>query len=136
MAITSWDDIDLRQTIRFKTINPHDNVRWSGQLLSMCTYELAKAIADVDAYYQDVVRANSDTSFPAKENLTYLILSVDENNGASRKRVFASEFVDMSTLEIVNQNTYLDIRIYDIDRAKAQDILSYILACGYTAEIK
>ena len=127
MALRSVNDIAVGDMIRFKTTSPHDNGVWTG---------VVTAIDDVDSYYQDIKR--SDYSVPAKETLSYILLKIQlSDSNASKVAVVAKEWIDESTLEFVQSNTYTDIRIYNIDESKAKDILSYIKATyiGYVAEI-
>ena len=101
-----------------------------------CNYDVARQFDDVDSYYQDIKR--SDYSVPAKETLSYILLKIQlSDSNASKVAVVAKEWIDESTLEFVQSNTYTDIRIYNIDESKAKDILSYIKATyiGYVAEI-
>lgn len=134
MAVESADDLVTGQIIRFKSINPHDNVRWYGIISGICDYNIARQFQDVDTYYQDVKRSTSN--IVAKEEAKYIILKVPENDGSTYTiRVFATDWIDASTLETVEENTHVTIRVYDIDSSKAIDILTTITAMGYTAEI-
>lgn len=135
MPVENPNDLKIGDTIRFKTINPHDNVLWTGKIAAITDYRTARAFDDVDTYYQDVIRANRDAGIGAKETLTYLLLNVSENDTTVTTRVFAIAYIDRSTLELVEENTYTDFRVYDIDSSKARDILEYITSCGYVAEI-
>ena len=133
MAVESLDNLTIGQTIRFKTISTHDNVYWTGKITGICSYDLARLHGDVDVYYQDVKRTNSDMA--AKEELTYLVMKVAEDSNTIATRIFAKEWLDQSTVEIVKANTYTDFRVYDIDSSKATDVLTAIQALGYTVEI-
>lgn len=136
MALRSVTDIAVGDMIRFKTTSPHDNGVWTGVVTAICNYDVARQFDDVDSYYQDIKR--SDYSVPAKETLSYILLKIQlSDSNASKVAVVAKEWIDESTLEFVQSNTYTDIRIYNIDESKAQDILLYIKATyiGYVAEI-
>lgn len=132
----SIDDIKVGHNIRFKSINPHDNTVWNGIVTAICNYKTAKAFSDVDAYYADIRRVNP--SFATKEELRYLILDVTENNDTSVTRVFALEWMDPDTLKLINiEDTYRDIRIYNISEQEITNMLSYIAQQGFTCtEIK
>ena len=114
MALRSVNDIAVGDMIRFKTTSPHDNGVWTGVVTAICNYDVAK------------------------ETLSYILLKIQlSDSNASKVAVVAKEWIDESTLEFVQSNTYTDIRIYNIDESKAKDILSYIKATyiGYVAEI-
>lgn len=135
MSVESIDNVKLGDTIRFKTLSAHDNVVWTGDVVSTCNYEIARRMYDVDAYYSEMKR--SVPSLTSKESLTYFIIEVTQSNNSSVLVAIAKEWIDQSTLEKVNENTYTDIRLYNIDANKVKDILSYIKTAypGYNAEI-
>lgn len=134
MAVENPNDLTIGQTIRFKTLNPHDNVIWTGKIAAVCSYEVACNFEDIDTIYQDIQRA-TQSSLAAKESLSYLILKILENETVVSTKVVALAFIDKSTLEVVETNTYKLFKVYDIDNSKAKDILTMIQAAGYVAEI-
>lgn len=134
MAVENPYDLKIKDNIRFRTKNPHDNVTWEGRIVSICDYDTARQSGDVDVFYQEVKRV--DNTLSDKENLTYLILKIRENDSVSTKRVFALDWIDVSTLEKVEENSYVDFRVFDVNASKANDILKAISALGYTVEIR
>lgn len=135
MAVESVNDLLLGDVIQFKTLNPHDNIVWTGKIAAFCNYDVARRFSDVDSFYQEVKRNHS--YIPDKEVLNYLLLEVTQTDASIVTIVAAKEWIDPSTLEKVSGNTHTDIRIYNIDMNKAQDILSYIRTAypNYNAEI-
>lgn len=135
MAVVETTSINVGDVIRFKTVSPYDNVVWTGKVTAICDYDVARQFDDVDSYYQDIKRAGY--SIAAKESLKYFILKISVSDTSSTIAVAAAEWIDESTLQIVQENGYTDIRIYDIDESKAKDILTYIQTAypGYVAEI-
>ena len=133
MAIENVSALTKGMTIRFRTLSPHDNVLWAGKITAMCDYDIASTFEDVDTYYQDILKINP--AMDAKEALNYIIVSVSENGSVATKRVFALEWLDVSTVEVVTENTHVDIRIYDINSTKTEDVLSAITAMGYVAKV-
>lgn len=136
MSIRLIDSVKVGDTIRFKTTSPHDNVVWTGVITAICDYDVARQFDDIDSYYQDIKRANY--SIANKETLSYILLKIKlSDTNATKIAVVAKEWIDESTLEYVSSNTHTDIRIYNIDPSKAEDIVSYIKSAypGYIAEI-
>lgn len=133
MAIVDLDTLTIGQNIRFKTLSPHDNVLWSGKIKAITDYSIAKNYSDVDTYYQDIVRNGIELA--AKENLSYLLINISEDTNVNTIRVFATAFLDVSTLEIIDVNTYTAFKVYDISSDKAKDLLTTIQSLGYVAEI-
>ena len=132
-AIVDPNTLTVGKTIRFKSISVHDNVYWSGTICGRVTYDIARAIEDVDTYYLDVKKHNPDLA--SKESLTYLVLRVNENNTQVVTRVFAVEWMDLATLEIVDTDASVTIKVYDVTDAIAKEILGAIQDMGYKAEI-
>ena len=133
MAIESVDSLKKGQTVRFKTLSTHDNVLWVGKIIAVCEYIVARKFQDIDTYYQDVLKVQPDMG--SKETLTYIVLLVSENGATATERVFAIEWIDKASLEIIVENTYVDIRIYDINRTKANDAVLALSSMGYVSEI-
>jgi len=135
MAVESVDDINVGDTIRFKTYDPHDNVYWVGKVISLCTYDIARQYngSNVDNYYQEVKRVMPELK--DKTNLNYFLLQVNQGENTDTI-VFAKEWVEPSTLEHVDTTSYYDLRIYGIDSSKLQDIIKLIGATypGYAIE--
>ena len=139
MPVITTDQIELNDIIQFKTLSPHDNVLWSGEVISICDYDVATLFGqDIVAYYQDINR-NTLGGLPAKETLTYIVLKVastdSTNETLSEKRVFALDFIDVSTLERINEQTYTDFRVYDISADKIADVRAVINALGYVVNV-
>lgn len=133
MALVDPNSITNGQTIRFKSISTHDNVIWTGKVVGIVNYDIARSIEDIDTYYLDVKKYNADLK--AKEALTYLVLHVAENETTTVTRVFATAWIDEGSLEIVEENTYVTIKVYDVNSDRAKDILTAIQDLGYVAEI-
>lgn len=133
MAVVNPNDLKVGDTIRFKVMNPHDNIVWTGKIKSVCDYDIARQYEDIDTIYQDVQR--EIRTLGAKETLSYLLLRVQENDTTISTRVFALDWIDKSTLELVEENTYTDFRVFDIDENKAEDLRKAITAMGYVVSI-
>lgn len=136
MSITTIAGLTLGSTVRFRTKSPHDNVLWSGRVSSICDYDTARQFSDVDSTYAEV--RNVEPTLPAKEKLVYFILLVQEDTADPTivtRRVFASEWVDQGSFEVVNENTYTDIRVYDVDANSVDNIITLLKAHGYISTV-
>ena len=82
MPVITPDQINLGDIIKFKTLSPHDNVVWSGEVVSICGYDVARLFGeDIVAYYQDINR-NVEGGLKAKEKLTYFVLKTTAADSA------------------------------------------------------
>lgn len=126
MSVETLDAIAINDTIRFKTMSPHDNVYWNGVVVSLCNYSIARQFSgnNISIYHQEVKRVYP--TLPSVESLSYIVLMTTTADGGSTPVVVAKEWIDVSTLEKVSEQTHVDIRIYGIDNSKAKDIVQYI----------
>ena len=128
MTIINVDNINVGDTIRFKTKAIHDNVYWSGKVTGICGYDVARqfAGANLDIYYQDVKRV--DTSIEPIENAKFIIVKSVQDENITKTVVFALDWIDQSTLEYVDVLGHVDIRVYNITKEKARDLINLIQA--------
>lgn len=134
MAIIDPSTLTIDQTIRFKSLSSHDNLLWSGTIEAICRYSAVTLLEDVIPYYKEIVKTHPE--LPVLEKLTFLQLSLLENYEQKRTRFFAREWIDPSTLEIVEVATSFKIRIYDTPTAQQATILQLLRSHGFTAQIE
>lgn len=136
MATIPASSLTQGMNVTFKTRNPHDNVVWTGKIIAVCTYDVAKMFTDVDSYHQQVARADVETNFGDVTTNSYVVLQSQDSQGAIIKQAFATVWIDESTLSVVDVNAYVDIRIYSISESKASDIATYITdQYGYVTKV-
>lgn len=47
MSIQKISEVAVGDEVRFKTSSPHDNVLWSGKVIGICSYAIARNFYDV-----------------------------------------------------------------------------------------
>lgn len=131
------DDIKQKDTIAFKTINPYDNNEWRGVVVGFGTYELVAKQYDLLPYYQEVKKVTSGTNMPEIEDLNFIIVDCYENalTSNTNRRIFAKEWIDVSSLRLINIYQHLDIRIFGVTSADTTKIMNMLLDYGYSAAI-
>ena len=130
-TILSINELEIGQTISFKSISTYDTVEWRAKIIAFSDYELVKNLQDVLPYYQNVKKTNAGM-LPI-DKLSYMVLTVYENDlNISNRRVFAKEWIDPSSLKLINLSNYIDVRIFDIEETKIQIILDLIFSNGYS----
>lgn len=132
MAVVDPTTLTIDQTIRFKSISNHDNVLWSGTIQGICRYPAVYLTEDVVPYYKEVVKTHPE--LPVLEKLTFLQIVLLENYETTRTRFFAREWIDPSTLEIVDVTTSYDVRIYGATTAQLATILELLRSNGFLAQ--
>ena len=106
--IISIDELKIGQTISFKTYNQYDNVEWRGIIVGFGTYSLVQKLEDLLPYYQNVKKTQSNMADISE--LSYIIFDMYENisDDIKNKRIFAKEWIDQSTLKLIDTNENLE----------------------------
>lgn len=130
----SISDIAVGKKIRFKINSTNDNIYHTGTVVSVGSYSIASRFTDIDAAYRDLRLSGS--SVTAVKNDTYVILEYINNVGVSQVTAYGMSWINTATLELVSENTYGDIRVYDITRSDLDEILNYVKSLGYSSDIQ
>ena len=130
----SISDIAVGKKIRFKINSANDNIYHTGTVVSVGSYSIASRFTDIDAAYRDLRLSGS--SVAAVKNDTYIILEYINNVGVSQVTAYGMSWINTATLELVSENTYGDIRVYDITRSDLDEILNYVKSLGYSSDIQ
>lgn len=133
--LISVDELNIGQTIAFKTHNAYDNVEWRGTIVGIGDYSLVRKMDDLLPYYQNVKK--SQTAMGDIETLSYLILDVYENAQTvmTNRRIFAKEWIDVSTLKIISITDHIDVRVFGTTSRDKQKILDILSDAGYSVTI-
>lgn len=136
MTVINTSDIKIGQTISFRTVNPFDNVKRVGQVTGICDYNIARLFLDVDTYHRQVLHISPDIG--SAKDLKYFIISYKENSEDDdvRRIAIADVWMSPGSVEIVDENPYIDFRVYNISTAKAGDIINLIKSAGYDVTVK
>jgi hypothetical protein len=118
--------------VRFSTINSYDNVVWSGIVAGVVSYDIAKVFTDVDKYHAEVLKDNAGLD-PANEQQYILINTVDDGQ-PSRKVAFAVQWIDESTLVVIDITNTITIKVYDIPDTDIVNVLNTLANAGFKAK--
>ena len=129
------DNLKVGDYLRFRSLNPKDLNTWEGRILSICGYEEAISQADILPYYWETKKSIKYLAIP--EELKYIKLKVIENDNTSQVtyRVFALEFIDLSTLQINNYRNDVTVKIYGVENTEISSILLLLRAHGYNSKV-
>ena len=114
--------------IKFLSKNETDEVVWTGTVLGLVTYKIARTYGDVVSYRAAV--AQVDELIAAVEVLNYFIIQLDDVEGTP-VMVFASEFISAGSLEAIDQQVTVLLEVYDLATNTHTDILTVLRANGY-----
>jgi len=121
-------DAMIDTKISFLSKHPNDDVVWTGTVLGLVTYPIAKSYTDVVSYRGAVLAV--DPLIPAVDILNYFLLRLDDVEGQPIY-AFASEFIVDASLEALDPRVVVTIRVYDLASNIHTDILDVLRANGY-----
>ncbi len=127
--MVDMNSLEIGQTILFKSISDYDNVTRRCIIEGFANYSLAKKYEDILPYYQEVKKTNP--SIAPIEKLSFMILKIYENNTPTNEIIFAKEWIEPSSLQILVENKYVDIRVYEIDSNIAKTVMDILKSNGY-----
>lgn len=119
--------IEVGTTIKFRTINSYDTNLWTGTIVAIGNYDVAKMYTDVVAYHQNVLKDTPELD-PAN-TLTYLIIKTTEDI----VRAFAVDWIEVTTLVIVDTSNNINIIVYNVDSGEVDTILTLLRDNNYNA---
>lgn len=133
MPMTSVKDIDEGSMITFRSKNPNDTVLWKGTLESVGTYRSVRAYGNPDAYNKAVRQVDTSVSADLTD-LTFFLITVDNNSTDPVMRVFADEWIESGSLNIIDLGNKVKIQVDD-PNSNPQQILSILANAGYACKI-
>lgn len=133
MATSTIKDVDEGEYIIFQSKNPNDTVVWKGKLEGKVSYKLARQ-QDNPAPYNTAVR-QVDNSVSANEaELTYFIITVDNGADVPPLQVFADEWIQPGSLQVINPANKVKLLVTDQYNDSAR-VISALANAGYSARI-
>lgn len=127
--------IKVGDHLKFKTINSRDLVHWEGRVVSILGYEDAVTQEDVLPYYWETKKSCPELTIP--EELTYFKIRVFENSDTNKRifRIFALQYIDVSTLRINDIYNDITIKVYSVPDAEHSTIINLLKSHGYVAKV-
>lgn len=128
------DTLKQKDMIAFKTINPYDNNEWRGIIIGFGTYELVAKQYDLLPYYQEIRKTDAGHTMAEMKDLNYIIVDCYENalTENTNRRVFAKEWIDVSSVRLINIHQHVDIRIFSATEADTKRIMDILTDSGYS----
>ena len=115
--------------IRFRTISPHDTTIYTGQVISIGNYAVAKIFGDVAAIHQDMLQQNPELVDVSL--LKYLIVECHDK----KRRPFAIEWIQDGKVSIVETGNTKLIRIYNTSPTNIKQIIALLRQNDITCSI-
>lgn len=119
--------------VQFQTINTYDNVLWKGIVQGIVKYSVAKLIGDVDNYHNEVLK-DTPGATPLDEQ-DFIIINTTDGSGPTKKVVFAVEHINETSVQLVDVNENINLRIYNVAESSIADILQLLTENGFQAKL-
>lgn len=123
MALVDPYSLTIGQTVSFNSVHPNDNVLYNGIIDGIVKYSIAKGYDDLLPYYRIVKKTL--TSMAPIDELTYMIL-IQSQEDLKKCVVMALEWIEPSSLKIIEKTNSFDIRIYERPRSEANTIIKLL----------
>lgn len=133
MAITSIKDVPEGSLITFRSKDPSDLVDWRGTLESIGTYRSIRDRIN-PASRNEAVRQTDQTVPSDVTQLTYFLITVDNEATQPTMMVFANEWITPGSLHIITLNNQVSIQIDDPNNDTPK-ILSILAGAGYSCRV-
>lgn len=125
--------IDIGTKLSFKTLASSDPVVWIGHVEAFASYPIASVISDVARTQSEVLKDVPGLS--PLQNQDYIIISTTDTDDPSIKVAFAIEWIDESSVSVIEVGSRFDIRIYDEPDDSKAIILQLLAENGYKAKL-
>lgn len=133
MALTSVKQATQGSVISFRSKNPNDTTVWQGTLESIGTYRSIRSYLNPQSY-NEAVRQSDPTVSSDVTDLTYFLITVDNQATQPTTMVFADEWVEPGSLNEVALGNQVTIRVSD-PLNNTQTILSLLASAGYASKV-
>lgn len=118
--------------VQFQTINTYDPLLWTGVVIGIVSYSVAKLIGDVDNYHNEVLKDSPGTT-PLDEQ-DFIILNTTDGSGPAKKVVFAVEHINETTVQLVDVNQNITIKVFNIPTESIAVMLQLLAENGFQAK--
>lgn len=128
-------DVEIGSVIQFQSKAVNDNNYYHGTVIGTVNYKVAKRYTDI--YTCNTSVQSADPTVPEVELETFLLIELLEvANGETRYTIpFATDWINLTTLNIISSNRIAIIKVYDVDASNSQDVIDLLMTGGFKAKI-
>jgi hypothetical protein len=123
------EEIKINDVITFNSLNTTDPNLYYGKVISFMNYQIACTYMDIAAYHSSVLSIVGTTiEIPDISLLKYILLKVPDK---SELVCFALEWINQSTLTLIEKHGSLTLDILDITNDEINNVISLLSSNGY-----
>lgn len=127
--LVDLNSLQINQRISFTTKEPYDTVTRQGTIVSISNYEQVKTYVE-DILPRFKAMEKKDPESPVLDELTFFVMKVLQGDKQATY-VIAKEWIEPSSVIILDSTRYHSVRIYEVDDSKLQDALDLLRAHGF-----
>lgn len=130
-------DIQIGNTISFKSKALNDNNNYYGQVVAFGTLDLAIGYGDMITYNNNVQAI--DPTIPANDLLSFMVIKLLEQLPDQPSKyfiAFAKEWINEATLNIIAVDKVAMIKVYEVDVNNIQDVIDLLKSGGFKARVE
>lgn len=116
--------------ITFTSKSPNDTTVWRGTVEAVGGINFARSIYNPIPYNAAVRKV--DPTIGEVEDLTYFLITLDNNSSEVQTRIFANEWIASNSLTVIDEVAEITIKVYDSENNPAK-ILALLKAANYKA---
>ena len=131
MSLLQTVEIKVGMTIQFQSNNPYDNNIYSGLVISLCDYEIARMYTDIVRYNEEVQGEVSET--PDIKLLNYFIV---RNNSGNAPTAFALEWIKTNTLKVIVVPRTSILEVYNASDNQLKEAVKLLSNAGFSVKIQ
>jgi len=133
MAIVNPSTLKVGQVVKFTCDHPTDISTYQGTIVGISNYSIVKMLeTDLIPYHSEVAKRRPSIK-PITE-LSFITLEYVQNELVHRVSR-AMEWIQESSVVVLESGHRFDIRIYDRDSSEATDIIQLLESHGYIASL-
>ena len=132
-VVLNGHSIDNGVIIKFRSVNTYDTVIWSGEVVGIVKYQVAKLVTDVDAFHQQVLSTDIDAE-PVL-NGDFVLINGSDGTSPAKQVAFAVSHILETSVEVIEVNTHLDLRILNIPDTSIANVIQLLNEHGFQTKI-
>lgn len=130
-VVIEGNTVETGMKVSFHTHNQYDQVLWTGYIVGICNYDMAKMIYDVDKIHHEVKMSPGQSGQPDLAGQQFIIFSTEAVEG--KKIAFAVSWIlDFTPIDT---NNNLTIEVLDIPSAKVAELMTLLADNRFNARI-
>ncbi len=133
ITLSSITQVAKGKTVVFQTKNERDQTTYRGVLKGQyMDYSVATDLQDIDAYHQDIQRADPNVRDAVACNYFIVDIIPASPEVQSKRLVFADEWILPGTLTVVEVDLIMTYQVHAPITTKPSEIINLLKSAGFT----